>query len=230
MEQIGKTKEGGEIENELIFLKQELVEKDEKIKKLEEENEKLKLDSIHDELTGLKSRGYFMEKARDDISAVSSPESEKRKEGFIDVSFLFCDIDYFKEINDTYGHPFGDEILKEVARLLEANIRDSDTVCRWGGEEITISLLGADEKEAVDKAEKLRKAVEEGINQKYGNNPKYSDLKTSLSIGVSSFESGLSFEELINRSDRAMYLAKKEGRNCVKTYSEIKEKENIDAG
>lgn len=226
MEQIGKTKEGGEIENELIFLKQELVEKDEKIKKLEEENEKLKLDSIHDELTGLKSRRYFVEKAEDDISAVSAPESEKRKEGFRDISFLFCDIDHFKKVNDAYGHFFGDEILKEVARLLETNIRDSDTICRWGGEEITISLLGADEKEAVEKAEELRKAIEE-MAGKYRANPKYSGLKVSLSIGISSFEPGVSFEELIKRGDEAMYLAKKEGRNCVKTYSEIKEKENI---
>ena len=87
-----------------------------------------------------------MEKVKDDISAVSAPESEKRKEGFKDISFLFCDIDYFKSVNDNYGHPFGDEILKEVAQIFKENIRENDTVCRWGGDEITISLLGADEK------------------------------------------------------------------------------------
>lgn len=212
-------------QTEVQVLNQELERVKAENQELRMTIEKLEKDLIHDELTGLKSRRYFVEKAKDDISAVSAPESEKREEGFENVSFLFCDIDYFKNINDTYGHFFGDEILKEVARIIEANIRDGDTVCRWGGEEITISLLGADEKEAAEKAEELRKAVEEGINQKYGNNPKYFNLKTSLSIGVSSFESGLSFEELIKRGDQAMYLAKKEGRNRVKTYSEVLEKE-----
>ena len=142
------------IEKEPQFDKKEEVEiLKQEIEKLGAENqelratvEKLKTDLIHDTLTGLKSREYFMEKAKDDISAVSAPESEKRKEGFKDISFLFCDIDYFKSVNDNYGHPFGDEILKEVAQIFKENIRENDTVCRWGGDEITISLLGADEK------------------------------------------------------------------------------------
>ena len=224
------------IEKEPQFNKKEEVEiLKQEIEKLGAENqelratvEKLKTDLIHDELTGLKSRGYFIEKAKNDISAVSAPESEKREEGFKDISFLFCDIDYFKKVNDTYGHPFGDEILKEIARFLETNTRDGDTVCRWGGDEIIISLLGADEKEALEKAEELKKAVEDGVAEKYGADPKYSGLKVSLSIGISSFESGLSFDELINRGDKAMYLVKKEGRNCVKTYSQVLEKEKAE--
>jgi len=224
------------IEKEPQFNKEEKVEiLKQEIESLKAENqelkaslEKAKTDLIHDELTGLKSRRFFKGKIEEDISGISAPESEKRKEGFKDVSFLFCDIDHFKKVNDTYGHDFGDEILKEVARLLEENVRENDTVCRWGGEEMAISLLGADEKEATNKAEDLKKAVEEEITKKYGNNPNYSDLKTSLSIGVSSFEPGLSFEELIKRGDEAMYLAKKEGRNCVKTYSQVLEKEKAE--
>ena len=224
------------IEKEPQFDKKEEVEiLKQEIEKLGAENqelratvEKLKTDLIHDKLTGLKSREYFMEKVKDDISAVSAPESEKRKEGFKDISFLFCDIDYFKSVNDNYGHPFGDEILKEVAQIFKENIRENDTVCRWGGDEITISLLGADEKKALEKAEELRKAVKDGMAKKYGADPKYFELKVSLSIGISSSESGLSFDELIDRGDKAMYLVKKEGRNCVRTYSQFLEKEKAE--
>ncbi|TRZ64953.1 MAG: GGDEF domain-containing protein [Spirochaetia bacterium] len=178
------------------------------------ENVKLKEDLIHDSLTGLKTRKYFAEEAEDNLSAITNPESEKREEGFHNVSYLFCDIDHFKKINDKFGHDAGDAVLKKVAKILEENVRESDTVCRWGGEEMVISLLGADEKEAVEKAEELRKKIEEGTD-------------VSLSIGVSAFEEETNFDELINRGDRAMYAAKEEGRNRVKTYSEVLEKEEM---
>jgi len=187
---------------------------DSEIEKLKAENEELKLaveklktDLIHDELTGLKKRGFFTEKSRQDVMGIISSKAEHRKEGFESVSFLFCDIDHFKKINDNYGHDFGDEILKKVAQVLEENVRENDTVCRWGGEEIVISLLGADEKEAAEKADELRKAIEE-------------KTKVSLSIGVSSFQPGIGFEELIKQADEAMYLAKAEGRNRVRAYKE----------
>ncbi len=204
-----------------------------KIERLRAENKELKDEVenlMHDELTGLKGRKFFTEKSQQDVFSIISPETEteNRKEGFKSVSFLFCDIDYFKKVNDIYGHDFGDKILKEVAWIIKENIRKSDTACRWGGEEIVISLLGADEKKAVEKAEKLRKAVEEKIEEKYRDNPKYSSLKVSLSIGISSFESGVGFEELIKRGDEAMYLAKGEGKNRVKTYSQVLEKEKAE--
>ena len=138
--------------------------------------------------------------------------------------WVIRDIDYFKTVNDTYGHSFGDEILKKVSQIIEKNIRNSDTACRWGGEEIVVSLLGANEQEAKGVAEKIRKAVQEEINQEYGDNPRYSNLRVSLSIGVSSYEKKLSLDQLINQADEAVYLAKKE-KNCVKTYSDVLEQE-----
>ncbi|MFH1346639.1 MAG: GGDEF domain-containing protein [Spirochaetota bacterium] len=179
------------------------------------ENEKLKEDLIHDGLTGLKTRKYFVEEAKENLSAIINPESEKRKEGFHNVSYLFCDIDHFKKVNDELGHGAGDEVLKKVAKILEENVRENDTVCRWGGEEMVISLLGADEKEAAEKAEELRKKIKEGTN-------------VSLSIGISASEREIGFDELISRGDQAMYAAKDEGRNRVKTYSEVLEKERME--
>jgi len=198
------------------------------IKELKERAEKAEIDSIHDSLTKLKTRKYFKEEVEKNISAISAPGLEKREEGFNNFSILFCDIDHFKIINDTYGHSFGDEVLKKVGQVIEKNIRNSDTACRWGGEEIVVGLPGADEQEASKVAEKIRKALEEEINQEYSHNPQYSNLKVSLSIGVSFYKEGLDFDQLIKRADEAMYLAKKD-RNCVKTYSDVLEQEKADS-
>ncbi len=204
----------------------------EELERLKNENaelkaliEQLKKDAIHDKLTGLKTRDFLMTKLNDDVEVISGPErkAERRKKKFETLSVLFCDIDFFKEANDNHGHDFGDKILKEVGELLEANVRESDTVCRWGGDEMVISLSGANEREATQKAEQLRKKIEELV-EKYKEDPAYSDFKISLSIGVSEFKNGLSAEELTERGDRAMYLAKEE-KNCVRTYSEVLERE-----
>lgn len=213
--------------NQELLLLERISRLWEEKRKLEEENRGLKeavKNLMNDELTGLKRRGFFIEKSEQDLLSVISSEnkeSEQRKEGFKSVSFLFCDIDHFKAVNDNYGHDFGDEILKEVTGIIEKNVRESDTVCRWGGEEIVISLLGTNENEAAETAEKLRKNVKEKTAEKFGVDPKYSGLEVSLSIGVSSFEPEIGFDELIKRADKAMYLAKEKGRNNVKTYSDV---------
>lgn len=198
--------------NEVEVLRQRVEILESENAELRIENARLKEDLIHDSLTGLKTRKYFIEDAEENLSAIANPESEKRSEGFHNVSYLFCDIDHFKKVNDELGHDAGDAILKKVAKILGNSIRESDIVCRWGGEEMVISLLGADEKEAAEKAEELRRKVKEGT-------------EVSLSIGVSAFEEGASFSELINRGDRAMYMAKEEGRDRVKTYTNVLEKE-----
>ncbi len=198
------------------------------LRKLEERAKKAELDSISDPLTNLKTRRYFIEEVEKNISAVSAPGLEKREEGFHHFSILFCDIDNFKGINDTYGHNFGDEILKKVGQIIEKNTRNNDTVCRWGGEEIVVSLPGADEQEAKGVAEKIRKEVQEETDQEYRDNPQYTNLKVSLSIGVSSYKEGLGLDLLVTQADKAMFLAKKE-KNQVKTHSDVLEQEKTDS-
>ena len=209
------------------ILEEELKVSNATIEELEKRVEEAEKNLIHDPLTNLKTRRYFIEETENNLSVVSVPELEKRKEGFSAISFLYCDVDYFKTVNDTYGHSFGDEILKKVSQIIEKNIRNSDTACRWGGEEIVVSLLGTDEQEAKEVAEKIRKAVQEEISQEYGDNPRYSNLRVSLSIGVSSYEKELDLDQLINQADEAMFLAKKE-KNCVKTYSDVLAQEGTD--
>lgn len=201
--------------SETEILKQRIEILEAENTELKVENTRLKEDLIHDGLTGLKTRKYFIEEAEANLSAITSPAVEKREESFHSVSYLFCDIDHFKDINDKLGHDAGDEVLKKVAKILEGGVRESDTVCRWGGEEMVISLLGSDEKEAAEKAEELRKKIKEETN-------------VSLSIGVSAVDGEVGFNELINRADKAMYVAKhgeNGGRNQVKTYSEVLKKE-----
>lgn len=212
-----------EIESEADLLKQELAKKEKIINELENEIKKLRADLIHDELTGLKTRKFFLEEMKDHLAIIHDYEDEKRKENPSNLSILFCDVDYFKKINDNLGHNFGDEILKTIAKILSDNLRESDAVCRWGGEEIVISLSETKENEAIEKADDLRKLVEDGIIEKYGNELEKFGLKISLSIGVVPAEHNLSVNDIIKRGDSAMYLAKKDGRNCVRSFSQIRE-------
>ena len=184
---------------------------EEKISKLTEKNEKLKYDLIYDYLTGLNTRKYFEERAEEIINSLKNPEQEKRKEGFHNFSVLFCDLDNFKKINDNFGHKGGDTVLKRVSEIIAGNVRTSDIVSRWGGEEIAVGLFGADEDEAIEKAEEIRTAIEEGMK----------DVNVTLSIGVSFYKEGLDMDSIISQGDEAMYFAKSSGKNNVKTYDDI---------
>ncbi|MBX4189264.1 GGDEF domain-containing protein [Candidatus Parcubacteria bacterium] len=192
-----------------------------RIKELEETIETLEKDLIHDTLTGLKTRAFFEEEARIyfDIAVNSSQGDRGRRKqwfGFKNVSFLFVDVDHFKSVNDTYGHPSGDEVLKAVAETIKTSVREGDTAARWGGEEIAVTLVGATERDAFNKAEDIRKQIE-GI--RFGKIP---GLAMTVSIGVASAEAGKTFEEILHRADEALYKAKQTGRNKVVAYSEMK--------
>lgn len=189
-----------------------------RVKELEEKVHELEHGINHDKLTSLKTRGYFEEKSKAFLDNTQKIKKDARREwmGFKDVSFLFLDIDHFKNINDTYGHSVGDEVLKTVADTLKKDLRVGDIVARWGGEEFIAILLGANEEQAKMKAEQIRAEVEKIVFEK----PE--DLKVTISIGVSEFEDGKTFEDLVKHADEALYRAKESGRNCVVTYSELK--------
>lgn len=188
------------------------------INELEQKVHELENKLNHDKLTELKNRGYFEEKSKTYINNVSKIKKESRRDwmGFYDISFLFFDIDHFKNINDTYGHSVGDEVLKKVAEILKKDLRVGDIVARWGGEEFIAILLGANEEQAKNKAEQIRKELENFVFE----NPK--DLNITISVGVAQFEEGKTFEDMVKHADQALYKAKDSGRNRVITYSEIK--------
>lgn len=189
-----------------------------RVKELEEKVHELEHGINHDKLTSLKTRGYFEEKSKAFLDNTQKIKKDGRREwmGFKDISFLFLDIDHFKNINDTYGHDVGDEVLKTVADTLKKDLRVGDIVARWGGEEFIAILLGANEEQAKMKAEQIRAEVEKIVFEKPDG------LKITISIGVSEFEDGKTFEDLVKHADEALYASKQNGRNRVTTYSEIK--------
>ncbi len=189
-------------------------DKDKRIAELETQVHNLERDLIHDSLTGLKTRAFFEEELEIYLASVATNDHGKRKEwfGFKNISVIFFDIDHFKNINDTYGHDVGDIVLKKVTETIQKNLRTGDTLARWGGEELVVSLLGADEKDAFSKAEEIRKKVENIVF------PNRSDLKVTISSGVASLGKNMFLLELIKRADQALYTAKNSGRNKVVAY------------
>jgi len=187
-----------------------------KVAELEAEISILEKDLIHDHLTGLKTRKFFEEEAEMYLEAVSRSEDTRRREwfGFKNVSVILFDTDYFKKVNDTYGHLVGDEVLKSVSNTIKNSLREGDTASRWGGEEIAVLLLGANESDAISKADEIRQEISE---------LKFSvpDLSITISAGVSSSQKSLNFKELLDRADKALYKAKESGRNKVVGYSQI---------
>lgn len=126
------------------------------------------------------------------------------------LSISIIDVDKFKLVNDTYGHPVGDEVLKQVACQLRDHIRHPDTVGRYGGEEFLILLPNSDAKAATEQAVRLGKEIREMVVT-----VKEHELKVTVSIGIAQFKAGVdTWDTLLNRADNAMYEAKNNGRDC----------------
>ena len=126
-------------------------------------------------------------------------------------TLLFLDIDHFKKINDTYGHNIGDAVLQKFAGILKENLRESDVIARWGGEEFIVMPDSADIEAAKLVAEKLRRSIEKFQDEKL---PKF-----TVSIGVAEGKGAMPLETLIKKADSALYQAKGTGRNKVVVYT-----------
>jgi diguanylate cyclase (GGDEF)-like protein len=120
------------------------------------------------------------------------------------------DLDFFKEVNDKYGHLLGDKALQNIAKVVGENIRKTDVFCRFGGEEFLILCPGVSATEAALIAEKLRNKIEESDSPDYG--------QLTASFGVMQFEGEETTTQLLSGVDKALYLAKSGGRNRVVLY------------
>ena len=169
------------------------------------ENEVLKIYSNTDYLTSVYNHKYFYESFNNKID-----------EGHKQISIMFCDIDKFKLINDSYGHEVGDLILREIAKTMQVAVKDTGMVFRYGGEEFVIILCDYNSEEALIKAEEIRKSIIK--NQLL---QEYSDFyPITISIGIASYpNNSLDAEGLIKKSDTAMYYSKQNGRNQCNIYS-----------
>jgi len=124
-------------------------------------------------------------------------------------SLIICDIDRFKKINDTYGHPAGDEVIKNLARLLKRMSRPGDLVARYGGEEFLLLCAGCDNAAAARRAEDLRRAFAESVQPSLGKK------HATASFGVTEIQAGDTPDTMLRRADRALLYAKEKGRNTV---------------
>ncbi|MBQ8139971.1 MAG: GGDEF domain-containing protein [Lachnospiraceae bacterium] len=168
---------------------------------MQKENEKLDLEASVDPLTGLTNR-RSMEKHLENAML------EAKRRGRI-YSLVMGDIDYFKIINDNYGHEFGDEALKAVAKIFRDNVTEDDCICRWGGEEFLILIMDSHEK-ATSVAEAIRSGVEKNTVMHNGK-----EIRFTMTLGVTSYKPGYSLETLIQQADNNLYYGKRHGRNQV---------------
>lgn len=174
-------------------------------------NEGLIRFAFTDYLTGVKTRGYFEQQLELEIK-----RAERKKSP---LALLMIDIDFFKALNDRYGHHVGDQVLRDVASILMKDMREIDTVARYGGEEFVIILPDTNGAGAMLVAQRLRRAVEQA--RFFAGSARVVE-RLSVSIGVAVFNTDAQFKrDLIEFSDAALYAAKAQGRNRVMLYSEL---------
>ena len=174
----------------------------------------LKLAEQHsntDPLTGLANRRALEEFIRSaQIAAMETGEP---------FSILMIDIDHFKKFNDSYGHLVGDQVLRLVTRVLQESVREGDLAARYGGEELMAVLPNATLDVCADVAERVRRRISEARLTRRSTGLEISSV--TVSIGVAQFRLGESADVMLERCDRALYQAKRSGRNCTVTESGI---------
>ncbi len=179
-------------------------------------HQELEFMSMTDSLTGLHNRRYMEKKIRQFYDHYRNTGTE--------FALACADIDFFKNINDLYGHACGDIILKSLAEDIGRTIRENDSVARWGGEEFLILMPATDELQAVDVAERVRIMIETG---RYESD--YVSVPVTVTVGVTVIRPDDTPESLFKRTDMALYFGKRKSRNCVTSFTELDHIENQDS-
>jgi len=177
----------------------------ERTKELNHKNELLSELAIKDSMTNMLNHNASIER-------LNSMKSTAIRHKY-NLAVIMIDIDLFKAINDRYGHPAGDQVIIEIAKVINNNIRPSDSAGRYGGEEFIIILHDIDEANAVELAERIRVDIESLKISAIDNQP------VSASFGVSALDSSNPYCDIIKQADEALYAAKDSGRNRVEKYS-----------
>jgi diguanylate cyclase (GGDEF)-like protein len=171
--------------------------------------ESLRQQSIRDVLTGLYNRRFFEESSQREVLRASRLQAQG---GYDGLALMMIDIDHFKRFNDLHGHETGDQVLREVAQVLQAQTRGSDVAARFGGEEFTILMADITAEQALEHAQRVRQEVEKLVLRCSGKDVGI----VTISIGLAQFPvHGSTVEALLLAADKALYEAKHAGRNRV---------------
>jgi len=157
------------------------------------------MQTITDDLTGIYNHRYIFQCLQQEL--------RRAKRYKHPLTVMMLDLDHFKLVNDRWGHQVGDHVLKSVARIIASNLRETDMVGRYGGEEFLVILPMTDIKDGLQVAERIRKEVQEASFRQKG-------LKVTISIGAAQYN-GDKLDKLIGRADSLLYQAKNNGRNRV---------------
>jgi len=188
----------------IIFFAYYLISVSISVTKRRQELERI---SSSDSLTGIYNRRHMERRLEEEL--------ERIRRGGAALSVAMVDVDFFKRINDEHGHDCGDFVLKEIVAGIGAEMRASDILGRWGGEEFLLLLPAADGEQAMLLGERVRRAVE-GREYEYGG----LRLKATVTVGVAQAKPGDRSAPAVKRADLALYRGKRRGRNCVVLYDE----------
>ncbi len=169
------------------------------------ENLELRMMASTDALTGLRTRRDWQERVRREIKLMENGE--------LPLSVAILDIDHFKVVNDTHGHPIGDLVLAELSSILQSNLRSTDLVGRIGGEEFVVALSGTGPKEALVVLERIRREVARALMPP----PVPQDVRVTISGGIAQLRPNETLDDVYLRADTALYSAKSAGRNQIVT-------------
>lgn len=177
-------------------------QKNEELEKSTAERRVLKENLKRDAMTGLFNHVEFYRYLE-----------ETMKQSLTEIYVAVMDIDDFKKVNDTYGHEIGNDVLIELSRLLQKECGKKSHISRYGGEEFAVIFTGLNQKDVVNILEKIRnKLTDSSLSEHH--------VRISISVGVAGYEPGMNAQELFERADEAMYLAKRRGKNQVRTWQQ----------
>jgi diguanylate cyclase len=191
-------------------LQEQLQDSKEEVERLQQELLSARSEALIDPLTGVFNRRGFETQMKN--LAVNSEMQGKH------ISFLLADIDFFKKINDVYGHLFGDKVIRVIAEILKAQLKGQDSVARMGGEEFAVILPDTSLEGAHAVAEHIRQVIANGKIRRLDRNESVDGI--TISIGIAGCKVGGDWLAAVGQADEALYASKQCGRNCSTIYSE----------
>ena len=176
------------------------------------ENVRLRGEVVTDPLTGLYNRRFLESRIDAEFARLAMERRSRKMDAYHELSVLMMDIDNFKHVNDTYGHQFGDDVIKNVSFCIRESVRKDDIAARYGGEEFCVVLIHTRKEEAVQIAEKIRKSVE---SKKFNYVNQIARVTISAGVASARMDNLLSSRSIIKAADEALYDAKRAGKNQV---------------